>query len=172
MIINNNWTFYHTNRPEEKISVDLPYDAMLREPRDISFRGGDKVSFFKGDDYVYEKIIKIDDANHEIYFEFEGIYHHPQIYINDKLAYERQYGYSTCLFNATQFLYPGDNHLKVIAMNSDQPNSRWYSGAGIYRNVHMYILPKVHIIPRSVKLNTIGYKEGKISFFADAMIHM
>ena len=164
MLINNNWTFYHTNRPEEKTSVDLPYDAMLREPRDISFRGGDKVSFFKGDDYVYEKIIKIDDANHEIYFEFEGIYHHPQIYINDKLAYERQYGYSTCLFNATQFLYPGDNHLKVIAINSDQPNSRWYSGAGIYRNVHMYILPKVHIIPRSVKLNTIDYKEGKISF--------
>ena len=164
MLINNNWVFYHLNKPEEKINVNLPYDAMLREPRDISFKGGDKVSFFKGDDYVYEKIINITDLDKCIYFEFEGVYHHPQIYINDVLAYERQYGYSTCLFNATKFLKQGDNIIKVIAINSDQPNSRWYSGAGIYRNVHMYVLPKAHIIPRSFKVNTIDYKKGKISF--------
>ena len=164
MLINNNWIFYRLSKPEEKINVDLPYDAMFREPRDISFKGGDKVSFFKGDDYAYEKIINITDLNSEIYFEFEGVYHHPQIYINGELAYERQYGYSACLFNATKFLKLGDNLIKVIAINSDQPNSRWYSGAGIYRNVHMYVLPKAHIIPRSFKVNTIDYKEGKISF--------
>ena len=164
MLINNNWIFYRLSKPEEKINVDLPYDAMFREPRDISFKGGDKVSFFKGDDYAYEKIINISDLNSEIYFEFEGVYHHPQIYINGELAYERQYGYSVCLFNATKFLRLGDNLIKVIAINSDQPNSRWYSGAGIYRNVHMYVLPKAHIIPRSFKVNTIDYKEGKISF--------
>ena len=164
MLINNNWIFYRLSKPEEKINVDLPYDAMFREPRDISFKGSDKVSFFKGDDYAYEKIINITDLNSEIYFEFEGVYHHPQIYINGELAYERQYGYSACLFNATKFLKLGDNLIKVIAINSDQPNSRWYSGAGIYRNVHMYVLPKAHIIPRSFKVNTIDYKEGKISF--------
>ena len=164
MLINKDWCFYHLNEPDDKIRVDLPYDAMFREPRDISYIGGDKVSFFKGDDYVYEKIIKIKDLNKEIYFEFEGIYHHPLIYINNELAYERQYGYSTCLFRATPFLKSGDNIIKVIATNSDQPNSRWYSGAGIYRNVHMYILPKTHIIPRSFKINTIDYKEGKVSF--------
>ena len=164
MLINNNWIFYRLSKPEEKINVDLPYDAMFREPRDISFKGGDKVSFYKGDDYAYEKIINIPDLNSEIYFEFEGVYHHPQIYINGELAYERQYGYSACLFNATKFLKLGDNLIKVIAINSDQPNSRWYSGAGIYRNVHMYVLPKAHIIPRSFKVNTIDYKEGKISF--------
>ena len=164
MLINNNWTFYHIDKPEDKINVDLPYDAMFREPRDISFKGGDKVSFFKGDDYAYEKVINITDLNKEIYFEFEGVYHHPQIYINDVLVYERQYGYSTCFFNASKHLKLGDNIIKVIAINSDQPNSRWYSGAGIYRNVHMYVLPKTHIIPRSFKINTLDYKEGKISF--------
>ena len=164
MIINKDWSFYHLNNPENKIKVDLPYDAMLREPRDISFKGGDKISFFKGDDYGYEKIIKFDNLDNEIYFEFEGVYHHPQIYINDVLAYEREYGYSTCLFKATPFLKLGDNIIKVIAINSDQPNSRWYSGAGIYRNVHMYVLPKTHIIPRSFKVKTIDYTEGRIAF--------
>ena len=123
MLINKDWLFYRQSEPDNKIKVDLPYDAMLREPRDISFKGGDKVSFFKGDDYAYEKTINLNDLNHEIYFEFEGVYHHPQIYINDVLAYERQYGYSTCLFNATNFIKQGDNLIRVLATNSDQPNS-------------------------------------------------
>ena len=164
MIINNDWLFYRVNEEDQKIKVNLPYDAMLREDRDISYKGGDKVSFFKGNDYIYEKIINITSLYKEIYFEFEGIYHSPKIYINDVLAYQREYGYSTCLFNATPFLKEGDNLIKVTCINSDQPNSRWYSGAGIYRNVHMYVLPKVHIIPRSFKINTIDYKVGKISF--------
>ena len=164
MIINNDWLFYRVNEEDQKIKVNLPYDAMLREDRDISYKGGDKVSFFKGNDYIYEKIINIPLLDKEIYFEFEGIYHSPKIYINDVLAYLREYGYSTCLFNATPFLKEGDNLIKVTCINSDQPNSRWYSGAGIYRNVHMYVLPKVHIIPPSFKINTIDYKVGKISF--------
>ena len=166
MLLNNDWLFYKQSNPDYKIKVDLPYDAMLRETRDISHRGGDKVSFFKGDDYAYEKTIIIGDLNKEYYLEFEGIYHHPQIFINDVLAYERQYGYSTCFFNATKFFKKGKNIIKVLATNSDQPNSRWYSGAGIYRNVHFYILPKAHIIPRSFKIKTIDYLSGLISLKA------
>ena len=166
MLLNNDWLFYKQSNPDYKIKVDLPYDAMLRETRDISHRGGDKVSFFKGDDYAYEKTIIIEDLNKEYYLEFEGIYHHPQIFINGVLAYERQYGYSTCFFNATKFFKKGENIIKVLATNSDQPNSRWYSGAGIYRNVHFYILPKTHIIPRSFKIKTIDYLSGLISLKA------
>ena len=88
MNINNNWTFYRLNKPEEKIKVDLPYDAMLREPRDGRNPGGDRIAFFKGDDYVYEKGISLKITGKEtIYLEFEGVYHDPKIYINDVLAY-------------------------------------------------------------------------------------
>lgn len=164
MLFNNEWLFYRLNNPNKKILVNLPYDAMLRELRDISHPGGEKISFFKGDDYAYEKVIEINDLNTDIYLEFEGIYHRPQIYINDELAYQREYGYSTCFFNASKFLKAGRNTIKVIAINSDQPNSRWYSGGGIYRNAHIYILNKTHIIPHSFKINTLDYKEGKIEF--------
>ena len=91
MNINKNWVFYRLNEPEKRINVDLPYDAMLREPRDISHLGGDKVSFFKGDDYGYEKIINIEKKNQVFYLEFEGVYHHPIIFVNDKQVYEREY---------------------------------------------------------------------------------
>ena len=168
MIINKDWFFYKLNEPEHKILVNLPYDAMLREKRDISHPGGDKISFFKGDDYAYEKEIAIEGEDKEIYLDFEGIYHRPHIFINGELAYQREYGYSPCFFNATRFFKKGNNLIKVIAINSDQPNSRWYPGAGIYRNVHMYILPKAHVIPHSFKINTIDYKSGKIEFKCQA----
>ena len=164
MNINKNWVFYRLNEPDKKINVDLPYDAMLREPRDISHLGGDKVSFFKGDDYGYEKIINIEKKNQVFYLEFEGVYHHPIIFVNDKQVYEREYGYISFVINITDYLKDGDNLIKVTAKNDDQPNSRWYSGAGIYRNVHLHVLPKVHIIPWSFKINTLDYKLGKIEF--------
>ena len=164
MNINKNWIFYRLGNIEDKINVDLPYDAMLREPRDISFLGGDKVSFFKGEDYGYEKVINIKKGDNVFYLEFEGVYHHPIIFINDKKVYERQYGYIGFVIDITEELKDGDNTIKVIAHNSDQPNSRWYSGAGIYRNVHLHILPKAHIIPWSFKVNTLDYKLGKVEF--------
>ena len=168
MNINNNWTFYRLNKPEEKIKVDLPYDAMLREPRDGRNPGGDRIAFFKGDDYVYEKGISLKITGKEtIYLEFEGVYHDPKIYINDVLAYERHYGYISFIFDATPYLKNGNNVIKVIAINSDQPNSRWYSGSGIYRNVNMYILPKAHLLPRSFKIKTLDYQKGSLSIKAE-----
>ncbi len=166
MNINKGWTFYRLNKPKEKLIVDLPYDAMFREPRDISYLGGDKVSFFKGDNYGYEKIINIEKKDHVFYLEFEGVYHHPVIFINGQKVYEREYGYIGFVINVTDYLKNGDNFIKVTAKNDDQPNSRWYSGAGIYRNVHLYILPKIHIIPWSFKINTLDYQLGKIEFKA------
>ena len=163
MNINQNWVFYRLNNPNEKIKIDLPYDAMLREERDPDSPAGDKVSFFKGDDYCYEKELNIDSLEGKrIYLEFEGAYHSPCIYINDELAYERKYGYISFIFDATKFLKSGRNHIKVITINSDQPNSRWYSGSGIYRNVNMYIFPETHIFPRSFKVATINHEIGQI----------
>ena len=105
MTINKNWVFYRLNEPEKKINVDLPYDAMLREPRDISHLGGDKVSFFKGDNYGYEKIINIEKKDHVFYLEFEGVYHHPIIYVNGEQVYEREYGYIGFVTSNTKNLF-------------------------------------------------------------------
>ena len=167
MLLNKQWTFYKIGDEANKKIVNLPYDAMLRENRSIKAKGGDKVGFFEGGDYMYEKIFNIVSLeNREIYFEFEGIYHDAEITINGKNAYKQEYGYSDFVFNATRFLKGGLNSIKVKCTNSDQPNSRWYSGAGIYRNVHIYTLPSTHILPRSLKVKTLDYKTGKIEVSA------
>ena len=164
MLFNSQWTFYRKNQEDKKIIVDLPYDAMLREERDVSFPGGDKIAFFKGEDYVYEKVLPLskEDLEKVIYLRFEGIYHDPLIEINGVEAYKRNYGYTDFIFDATPFLKEGDNLIKVYATNSDQPNSRWYSGGGIYRDAHIYYYEKEHVLPRSFKIVTLDYKTGKV----------
>ena len=167
MNINTNWVFYKLNKPENKQVVQLPYDAMIREERDPNSPAKDKIAFFKGDDYAYEKELDIKITGKEtIYLEFEGVYHDATIYINGVKAHERHYGYISFIFDATPYLKDGKNLIKVVAINSDQPNSRWYSGSGIYRNVNLYNLPKLHILPRSFKIATLDYKNGQVEIKA------
>ena len=59
--------------------------------------------------------------------------------------------------------YGEENHLKVEVVNSDQPNSRWYSGTGIYRPVWLYILPMKHIKMDGNRVTTLDYKTRSIS---------
>lgn len=167
MDFNAGWLFSREGETE-KVKVDLPHDAMMLEGRDFDNPGGVNVSFFGGGKYIYEKDFDLDLKEGEVvYIEFEGIYKEAQIYLNDQKAYEEFYGYNTFIFDATPYVNrSGKNHIRVIADNSMQPNSRWYTGSGIYRPVHLYILPKVHIVPNSIRAETKDYKRGEISLSA------
>lgn len=161
MLFNNDWTFYKQGKEEEKKIISLPYDAMLSEKRDIANPGGANISYFEGGTYIFEKDFDIFlKEGEKIYFEFEGVYMWARIYINGKEAAYRPYGYSDFIFDATDFVIDGKNHIKVVADNSSQPNSRWYTGSGIYRPVHLFVLPKVHILPRSFKIKTLSHETG------------
>ena len=169
MLINKDWLFWKKGDEQNKIKVDLPYDAMLREERSIDAPAGDKVGFFLGGDYYYEKTLsftkeELEEKVH--YLRFEGVYHDPVIYLNDKEIYHHNYGYADFYVEISSYLKEGDNKLTVFATNSDQPNSRWYSGGGIYRDVHLYSYPLVHCLPRSFKIKTTDYKKGALEVFA------
>ncbi len=163
MLFNDGWTVYEEGKESEKKKVAIPDDRMLETKRDLSNPGGVNVSYFKGGKYIYEKdfSLKLKDGE-KAYFYFEGVYQKPTVYINEKEAIHREYGYTDFLFEASQYLLDGKNRIKVIADNSLEPNSRWYTGSGIYRPVHLYILPSLHIIPRSVRITTLSYKKGLI----------
>ena len=71
-----------------------------------------------------------------IFVDFDGVYRNSEVWINDHYLGKRPYGYSSFQYNLTQYLNPnGKNVIAVKVDNSQQPNSRWYSGSGIYRNV-------------------------------------
>ena len=161
---NSGWLF--SGADGEKIIVDLPHDAMIGETKESGNRSGRHGCFFRGNDYEYEKTFFVGNDNSRIYFLFEGVYKDCECFINGKKAYENDYGYREFCFSADDFLYRGgENIIKVTVKNSDQPNSRWYSGAGIIRPVKMLVLPKEHILPYGVKIRTISYKERLVRVF-------
>ena len=78
------------------------------------------------------------DKNKKIYIEFDGIYRNATVYLNGKKIGFRPYGYSSYRYDLTQHIVFGKaNHIAVKVDNSEQPNSRWYTGSGIYRNVRL-----------------------------------
>lgn len=161
MLFNDNWLFYKDGEKDKAEVVNVPHDAMLREGRDINNPGGANISYFGGGKYHYEKEFELSlKEGEKVFFEFEGVYCNPVIFINGQKAHERPYGYTDFIFDATSFVKEGKNTIEVIADNSNQPNSRWYTGSGIYRPVHLFILPKTHILPRSFKIKTVDYEKG------------
>ena len=158
---NEGWLFGRLNE-ESRREITLPHDAMIGEKRTAESAGGKNTGWYEGHDYVYEKTFSVPDEWKEkhIVFEFEGVYRNAKVYINGQLAGGRAYGYSNFYVDADKFLEFGkDNVIRVEAFNSDQPNSRWYSGAGIYRPVWLYVMPSSHIQLNGIKIKTLDYEQ-------------
>lgn len=138
---------------------------MISEKRTIDSAGGINTGWFEGFDYIYEKefLVPEEYRGQHITFEFEGVYRNAEVYLNGKRAGYRPYGYTNFYIEASEYLrYGGKNRIRVIARNADQPNSRWYSGAGIYRPVWMYTAPKAHIRRNGVRIRTVEEASGTI----------
>ena len=98
------------------------------------------------------------DENDRIFLDFDGAYMNTSVYVNGNLIGTRPYGYTSFSYDITPYLNnTGQNIIAVKVNNSDQPNSRWYSGCGIYRNVwlrhtHGVYIPLWgrHIVPYNV----------------------
>ena len=82
-----------------------------------------------------------------IFIEFDGVYRNSEVWLNGHYLGKRPYGYSTFEYELAPYLVYGarQNVIAVKVDNSQQPNSRWYSGSGIYRNVWLTTLDPVHI---------------------------
>lgn len=156
---NDMWSYKYKGDSKVGKLINLPHDAMIYEKRIIESAGGINTGWFEGFDYEYSKKFNIpkEYKDKTIIFEFEGVYKNAEVYINSKKAAFRPYGYTNFYVCADSFLkYGEENEIKVFAYNSDQPNSRWYSGAGIYRPVNMYVGDKNHIKLNGIKIRTMS----------------
>ncbi len=161
---NEGWECWRKGDKDASFDVTIPHDAMLLDSRSEDSAGGENTGWIDANDYVYEKTFTVPEhkPTDKIFFEFEGIYHKSTIYINDQKAAFHDYGYTGFYVNATDFLREGDNVIRVEVTNSDQANSRWYSGTGIYRPAWMYIVPQDHIRFERIFVTTEDYKSRSL----------
>ena len=158
------WTCRHLGDTAPGKPVTLPHDAMLAEPRTALSAGGTNTGWYEGYDYEYRRTLTVPEnelADTHI-LEFEGVYHNAEVWLNGQKAAFRPYGYTNFYVDCAPYLHSGENELRVIARNADQPNSRWYSGAGIYRPVQLWTARGAHIALNGVKIRTLSLQPAVV----------
>ncbi len=134
-------------------AVRLPHDWSIAGPvRADSPSGGDGGFFPTGIGWYRTSFdAPASWAEREVLLELEGVYMNSQVWLNGHLVGGRPNGYLPVLCVLSPHLKPGArNTLAVRVDNAAQPNSRWYSGSGIYRPVTVHVLPKSHFAPQSL----------------------
>ncbi len=164
--LNKDWLCYATGCRETSFRTDVPHDAMLLDEKSETSPGGVNTGWIEAKDYTYEKQLFVSEQwnGKKLLLEFEGVYRKATVCVNGKKAAYHEYGYTGFYVDITELVnYGADNEIKVTAVNSDQPNSRWYSGTGIYRLVWLYVLPEKHILPDEIRVTTLDYQARKIA---------
>ncbi len=163
---NNDWLFLKVG-DSAQAKVNLPHDAMIYEKRDSDCINAQNSGFYPGGKYQYEKNWYVPQEYSEkmVILHFEGIYRKSEVRINGELAAKRANGYTEFYVECNKFLkYGKENKITVIADNSETPNSRWYSGSGIYRPVNLIVKDKKnHIAMNGVKVKTLGYVNPSVN---------
>jgi beta-galactosidase len=137
--------------------VTLPHDASIERPRShqhpTSMGGGYAWSGV----LTYRKKFQVpaDWQGSRLQLEFEGVYMNAKVLVNGNVAAFHPYGYTSFLVDIQPYLkYGAENEITVVVINSAQPNSRWYTGTGIYRHVWLRTGGGVHIPPWGVFVTT------------------
>ena len=168
---NDRWTFEKVDQDDRlkafygddnKIIVTLPYDAMIREKRDKECPAGAQSGFYPGGVYTYEKSFLAPEEwkNQDVVLEFEGIYGTARVWINGALATVNRNGYMGFSVDLKPWIcYGQENLIKIDVDNSNQPNSRWYTGSGIYRDVNLWTGKGVYIPHDEMKITTLSVND-------------
>ena len=129
---------------EKFTDVEVPHDWLIGDTRDL-YRSGDgwyRKSFTVTDEMLAGRVFVC----------FDGVYMDCTVYVNKKPAGDWKYGYSSFSFDITDYLDKGENTIYVL-VRYKAPNSRWYSGAGIYRNVRLKIRNNEYIKENGVYIS-------------------
>ena len=105
------------------------------------------------------------DGGTSFFIEFDGVYMNSTVYVNGQKVGFRPYGYSSFEYDITEYLKKGENIIAVRVDNSDQPNSRWYSGCGIYRHVWLTQTEHTHVAHWGTYVTSSLSKNNKTATF-------
>ncbi|MBQ7513856.1 MAG: DUF4982 domain-containing protein [Prevotella sp.] len=130
--------------------LDVPHDWAREGDFFVGHPSGAGGGALPGGVGWYRKHFRIENSpfsilNSQFSIEFDGVYMNSTVYVNGQKVGFRPYGYSSFEYDITPYIHEGDNVVAVRVDNSDQPNSRWYSGCGIYRHVWLTQTHSIHI---------------------------
>ncbi len=161
-----NWKFYQGDTAAAKSknfndvgwrSLDLPHDWSIEGKINPKNPAGGSGGYLPAGIGWYRKTFKVPNEwrGKKVSIYFEGVYMNSEVFINGKSLGIYPYGYSSFSYDLSSYLnFNNENVIAVRVDNSQQLNSRWYSGSGIYRHVWMMVTDAVHIANWGVSITT------------------
>lgn len=153
--------------------LDLPHDWSIEGKVNSKNPAGGAGGYFPAGVGWYRKTFKVPDEWHSkiISIYFEGVYMNSEVFINGKSLGIHPYGYSAFSYNLSPYVELGkENVIAVRVDNSQQVNSRWYSGSGIYRHVWMMVTDPVHIGNWGVAVTTPDVSSKKATVLIKTLV--
>ena len=152
VLFNDGWLFAKTAlgaEPNEAdfAPVEIPHDFLIADARNLY----ENATGWYRKDFVRP-------SGMQVYIRFEGVYMDSTVWMNGQYIMDWKYGYTS--FDADVTTYLQDENELLVRVNHQAPNSRWYSGAGIYRNVRLITKPETHIAPDGVYISARCGSEG------------
>jgi len=168
---NNDW---QVQRDSDLLSVPvtLPHDAMMWEGRSAEAPSGSHEAHFLGGTYRYSKtwFAPLDLTDKLVSLVFEGVYHHCRVLLNGADIGGASSGYTEFEVRFSDALILGaENIIEVMVDNRQLPNSRWYSGSGLYRPVWLRIVEPIHIEHHGIEFHTLSVSDPA---FVSIKVHM
>ncbi len=155
--------------------IDVPHDWSIAGPFSETNRTGGAGGFLPSGVGWYRKDFTLPEAisNQCVFVEFDGVMANNEVWINGVLLGKRAYGYVSFGYELTGHLNFGTDRTNVLAVRvdtSDQPASRWYSGAGIYRHVRLVVTDPVHLTENGVFVSAPVIKSNQATIHIEMMV--
>lgn len=166
--LNLDWLFMNGEKsnipmmPQQTKEVNLPHDFMVETDVTPDAPGKAESGFYKGSAGTYLKTITLteEEMTDTMLLHFEGCFGKTRVLINGNPVGSHAYGYTPFTMDIRKFLKVGDNEIQVIVHTDDDPNGRWYSGAGLYRGVNLLSAPAFHIVHDGIFVYTDHITNG------------
>ncbi|KUJ61477.1 glycoside hydrolase [Flavobacteriaceae bacterium CRH] len=155
---NSDWSFHLNDSIKDKDTIgtstkwrtlNVPHDWSIEGKFDEKSPAGYGGGSLNGGLGWYKKTFKIpsEDINKIISITFDGVYKNSEVWVNGHYLGKRPNGYIGFQYEISRYLNYGEKSNEIIVKvdNSKQPNSRWYSGSGIFRNVWIETTDKLHV---------------------------
>ncbi|MCD8206300.1 MAG: DUF4982 domain-containing protein [Bacteroidales bacterium] len=159
--------------PDDAVDVDLPYDAMFHEEQKAGTANGGYTGNIDGAEYKYYKEFYVgeEDRGKRMVLQFEGVYRNALVFVNQSKVGESPYGYTDFHMEITDYLKYGEMNVILVLVKCGTRSSRWYSGAGIYRNVWLYKGENIYVDPYGLRAETLDVGEDGATVRVSAKVH-
>lgn len=155
-------------------TLDLPHDWSIELPPVAQAGTSSATGFFRGGLGWYRKTFTLPRSlsGKRIRIEFDGVYENATVYLNGQLLGNHPYAYTGFGFDLTGLVHTDGVTPNVVAVRAQNqmPSSRWYSGSGIYRNVHLVVTDPVHVARFGTFVTTPGLAATHGSGFANVQV--